>query len=205
MFRRDVEIAGTAFLGAAWRDQGRAWLAVDRRGPPRRSGPVLRPRSRARRRRRRRARCRASRSTSQPTSDAAGRRRLEGVVGRRCGGARAAGDGDLRRRQRARRARGAGLADRRRRPPLVSRRPPAPTDAGCQPASIRRARRRADRRPRHRRRCPQPTATAAPNTMPITIAPSRRRVARLRAPSHQPTPTPHLSARRPPQRAGVRL
>jgi serine/threonine-protein kinase len=27
MFRRDVEVAGTAFLGAAWRDQGRAWLA----------------------------------------------------------------------------------------------------------------------------------------------------------------------------------
>jgi hypothetical protein len=28
IFRRDVEVAGTAFLGAAWRDQGRAWLAV---------------------------------------------------------------------------------------------------------------------------------------------------------------------------------
>jgi hypothetical protein len=27
-FRRDVEVAGTAFLGATWRDQGRAWLAV---------------------------------------------------------------------------------------------------------------------------------------------------------------------------------
>lgn len=27
-FRRDVEIAGKAFLGSAWRDQGRAWLAV---------------------------------------------------------------------------------------------------------------------------------------------------------------------------------
>jgi hypothetical protein len=29
VFRRDVEIAGTAFLGAAWRDQGRAWLAAN--------------------------------------------------------------------------------------------------------------------------------------------------------------------------------
>ena len=29
MFRRDVEVAGTAFLGAAWRDQGRAWLAAN--------------------------------------------------------------------------------------------------------------------------------------------------------------------------------
>ena len=28
LFRRDVEVAGTAFLGAAWRDQGRAWLAT---------------------------------------------------------------------------------------------------------------------------------------------------------------------------------
>jgi serine/threonine-protein kinase len=28
IFRRDVEIAGTAFLGANWREQGRAWLAV---------------------------------------------------------------------------------------------------------------------------------------------------------------------------------
>ncbi len=27
-FRRDVEVAGTAFLGSGWRDQGRAWLAV---------------------------------------------------------------------------------------------------------------------------------------------------------------------------------
>ena len=27
-FRRDVETAGAAFLGASWRDQGRAWLAV---------------------------------------------------------------------------------------------------------------------------------------------------------------------------------
>jgi hypothetical protein len=29
LFRRDVEVAGTAFLGAAWRDQGRAWLAAN--------------------------------------------------------------------------------------------------------------------------------------------------------------------------------
>jgi serine/threonine-protein kinase len=28
VFRRDVEVAGTAFLGSNWRDQGRAWLAV---------------------------------------------------------------------------------------------------------------------------------------------------------------------------------
>jgi eukaryotic-like serine/threonine-protein kinase len=28
-FRRDVEIAGTAFLGAAWRDQGRMWLSTN--------------------------------------------------------------------------------------------------------------------------------------------------------------------------------
>jgi hypothetical protein len=28
IFRRDVEVAGTAFLGATWRDQGRAWVAV---------------------------------------------------------------------------------------------------------------------------------------------------------------------------------
>jgi serine/threonine-protein kinase len=28
VFRRDVETAGTAFLGATWREQGRAWLAV---------------------------------------------------------------------------------------------------------------------------------------------------------------------------------
>jgi serine/threonine-protein kinase len=28
LFRRDVEVAGTAFLGATWRDVGRAWLAV---------------------------------------------------------------------------------------------------------------------------------------------------------------------------------
>jgi len=28
LFRRDVEIAGTAFLGSAWRDRGRAWLAA---------------------------------------------------------------------------------------------------------------------------------------------------------------------------------
>ena len=27
VFRRDVEVAGTAFLGSTWRDQGRAWLA----------------------------------------------------------------------------------------------------------------------------------------------------------------------------------
>jgi eukaryotic-like serine/threonine-protein kinase len=29
LFRRDVEVAGTAFLGAAWRDKGRAWLATN--------------------------------------------------------------------------------------------------------------------------------------------------------------------------------
>jgi serine/threonine-protein kinase len=29
LFRRDVEIAGTSFLGGAWRDQGRAWLAAN--------------------------------------------------------------------------------------------------------------------------------------------------------------------------------
>jgi eukaryotic-like serine/threonine-protein kinase len=29
LFRRDVEVAGTAFLGSAWRDQGRAWLATN--------------------------------------------------------------------------------------------------------------------------------------------------------------------------------
>ncbi len=29
LFRRDVEVAGTAFLGATWRDQGRAWLAAN--------------------------------------------------------------------------------------------------------------------------------------------------------------------------------
>ena len=37
LFRRDVEIAGTAFLGSAWRDRGRAWLAaqvVDRLADP---------------------------------------------------------------------------------------------------------------------------------------------------------------------------
>ena len=37
LFRRDVEIAGTAFLGSAWRDRGRAWLAaqvVDRLSDP---------------------------------------------------------------------------------------------------------------------------------------------------------------------------
>ncbi len=37
VFRRDVEVAGTAFLGAAWRDQGCAWLAAavaDRRADP---------------------------------------------------------------------------------------------------------------------------------------------------------------------------
>ena len=28
LFRRDVEIAGTAFLGSAWRERGRAWLAA---------------------------------------------------------------------------------------------------------------------------------------------------------------------------------
>jgi hypothetical protein len=28
-FRRDVEIAGTAFLGASWRDRGRTWLAAN--------------------------------------------------------------------------------------------------------------------------------------------------------------------------------
>jgi eukaryotic-like serine/threonine-protein kinase len=28
LFRRDVETAGAAFLGAAWREQGRSWLAV---------------------------------------------------------------------------------------------------------------------------------------------------------------------------------
>jgi serine/threonine-protein kinase len=28
-FRRDVEIAGASFLGASWRDQGRAWLAAN--------------------------------------------------------------------------------------------------------------------------------------------------------------------------------
>jgi serine/threonine-protein kinase len=29
LFRRDVEVAGTAFLGAAWRDKGRGWLAAN--------------------------------------------------------------------------------------------------------------------------------------------------------------------------------
>jgi eukaryotic-like serine/threonine-protein kinase len=29
LFRRDVEVAGAAFLGAAWRDKGRAWLAAN--------------------------------------------------------------------------------------------------------------------------------------------------------------------------------
>ena len=43
LFRRDVEIAGTAFLGASWRDQGRAWLATnvaERIGDP---APALLP------------------------------------------------------------------------------------------------------------------------------------------------------------------
>ncbi|MGA7988140.1 MAG: protein kinase [Candidatus Dormiibacterota bacterium] len=43
LFRRDVEIAGTAFLGASWRDRGRAWLAstvADRIGDP---APTLLP------------------------------------------------------------------------------------------------------------------------------------------------------------------
>jgi serine/threonine-protein kinase len=29
LFRRDVEVAGATFLGSAWRDQGRAWLAAN--------------------------------------------------------------------------------------------------------------------------------------------------------------------------------
>jgi eukaryotic-like serine/threonine-protein kinase len=43
LFRRDVEIAGTAFLGGSWRDQGRAWLAAnvaERLGDP---APTLLP------------------------------------------------------------------------------------------------------------------------------------------------------------------
>ncbi len=43
LFRRDVEIAGTAFLGASWRDSGRAWLAstvAERIGDP---APTLLP------------------------------------------------------------------------------------------------------------------------------------------------------------------
>src|SRR5580700_5342391 len=44
LFRRDVEIAGRAFLGSAWRDQGRAWLAVivtDRLADPAPTSPVV--------------------------------------------------------------------------------------------------------------------------------------------------------------------
>lgn len=29
LFRRDVEVAGTAFLGAGWRDRGRAWIGAN--------------------------------------------------------------------------------------------------------------------------------------------------------------------------------
>ena len=43
-FRRDVETAGTAFLGATWREQGRAWLAVvvaDRLSDPAPESPAI--------------------------------------------------------------------------------------------------------------------------------------------------------------------
>ncbi|MHB8489040.1 MAG: serine/threonine-protein kinase [Candidatus Dormibacteria bacterium] len=43
-FRRDVEIAGAAFLGSTWRDQGRAWLAVvvaDRLADPAPAAPAV--------------------------------------------------------------------------------------------------------------------------------------------------------------------
>jgi eukaryotic-like serine/threonine-protein kinase len=43
-FRRDVETAGTAFLGATWREQGRAWLAVvvaDRLNDPAPATPAV--------------------------------------------------------------------------------------------------------------------------------------------------------------------
>jgi hypothetical protein len=43
-FRRDVETAGVAFLGATWRDQGRAWLAVvvvDRLADPAPAAPMV--------------------------------------------------------------------------------------------------------------------------------------------------------------------
>jgi hypothetical protein len=43
-FRRDVEIAGAAFLGPTWRDQGRAWLAVavaDRLADPVPASPAV--------------------------------------------------------------------------------------------------------------------------------------------------------------------
>ncbi len=43
-FRRDVETAGAAFLGARWRDEGRAWLAVvvaERLGDPAPAAPEV--------------------------------------------------------------------------------------------------------------------------------------------------------------------
>jgi eukaryotic-like serine/threonine-protein kinase len=43
-FRRDVETAGTAFLGATWREQGRAWLGVavtDRLNDPAPATPAI--------------------------------------------------------------------------------------------------------------------------------------------------------------------
>jgi serine/threonine-protein kinase len=43
-FRRDVETAGTAFLGATWREQGRAWRAVvvaDRLSDPAPESPAI--------------------------------------------------------------------------------------------------------------------------------------------------------------------
>jgi eukaryotic-like serine/threonine-protein kinase len=43
IFRRDVEIAGTAFLGSSWRDQGRAWLASNVAERLRDPAPTLLP------------------------------------------------------------------------------------------------------------------------------------------------------------------
>ena len=107
-FRRDVETAGSAFLGASWRDQGRAWLAVvvaDRLTDPAPAAADVEivdddedtP-------------LRGLALDSAADGSTARRRGMEGLVGGRGSRGRPGGDDHLRR-PGARRPRGSGVAD----------------------------------------------------------------------------------------------
>jgi serine/threonine-protein kinase len=180
-FRRDVEIAGAAFLGPAWREQGQAWLAVavvDRLADPVPAAPATEV---------------VDTDDDGPLPglaiDAGGEMPRPGGVGWKVWSVAAAAVIALIVMVifAAKALGGPGVQVSPTPPPgplFTSTPTPGPTDAGL-PTSIDTAGAAPATATATPTAIATPTPTVAPNTMPITIAP---------APAQSPTPTPTPSS-----------
>jgi serine/threonine-protein kinase len=182
LFRRDVETAGVAFLGAGWREHGRGWLAAavaDRLADPAPASPADEL---------------VDDDDDMPVpglaiDTAAGERRPGGVGWKVWSVAAAAVIALVVMITFAARALGGPGVQFSPTPPPGSIFTPSagPTDAGL-PASIDTA--GAAPPTSTPQPAATPTPTAAPNTMPITIAPNPVQTPTPTATSPTPTPTP---------------